>query len=150
MSEVLFYHLEARSLEEVLPDLLARSVERGWRAVVQAGSEERVRDLDAHLWTFEDASFLPHGSGADPFASEQPIWLTTGEDNPNRATVRFLVDGATTEAFDGYERVVFVFGDGDADAMGRVRAAWRRAREAGHPVAYWRQDARGRWAKQDI
>jgi DNA polymerase-3 subunit chi len=148
MSEVLFYHLEAGALEEVLPDLLARSVERGWQAVVQAGSEERVRDLDAHLWTYEDASFLAHGSGADPFASEQPIWLTTGEDNPNRASVRFLVDGAATETFDGYERVVFVFGG--PDAREGVRAAWRRAREGGHAVAYWRQDARGRWAKQDI
>ena len=149
MSEVLFYHLQRQPLEAVLPTLLEKSLERGWRAVVQAGSEERVRDLDAHLWTFDDASFLAHGSGADPCPAEQPIWLTTGEDKPNRASVRFLVDGATLDAFDGYERVVFVFG-GDADALAKVRAAWRKARDGGHAVAYWRQDARGRWAKQDV
>ena len=149
MPEILLYHLERRSLESSLPDLLARSLQRGWRALVKVGTEERLQALNAHLWTYDDASFLAHGSGADPFASEQPIWLTIGEDNPNRASVRFLVDGAPTQAFNDYERVVFVFGDGDADALARIRAAWRRARVDGHAVAYWRQDARGRWAKQD-
>ena len=37
-TEVYFYQLENRSLEQVLPALLERSLERGWHAVVQAAS----------------------------------------------------------------------------------------------------------------
>ena len=49
MTDVLFYHLETRPLETVLPDLLNRSLAKGWRAVVQIGSDDRLEALDAHL-----------------------------------------------------------------------------------------------------
>jgi len=148
MAEVLFYHLERSPLEKVLPDLLARSLERGWRVVVQVGSQERLDALNAHLWTYDDASFLPHGAAADGHAAEQPIWLTTGEDNPNGAAVRFLVDGAQMAEFGSYERVVFMFDAADADAVAAARGSWKAAREAGLDATYWRQDEGGRWAKQ--
>ena len=76
MTEVLFYHLHRQPLERVLPTLLERSLERGWRVVVQAASEERVEALDAHLWTYRDDSFLPHGTAREAEAREQPILLT--------------------------------------------------------------------------
>lgn len=148
MTEILFYHLERRSLEDVLPGLLARSLERGWRVVVQAGSEERVRALDSHLWSYDEAAFLPHGTSADGRADEQPVWLTAADDNPNGATVRFLVDGAQAAGIDGYERIVFLFDGGDTEAVAAARAAWRTAAAGGHEVTYWRQDESGRWAKQ--
>lgn len=147
MTEILFYHLERRSLEDVLPGLLVRSLERGWRVVVQAGSEERVRALDSHLWSYEDASFLPHGTRADGRAEEQPVWLTAEDDNPNGATVRFLVDGAAAADFDRYERIVFLFDGSDPEAVATARAAWQAAADGGHDVTYWRKDERGRWVK---
>src|SRR5207247_990495 len=94
MTEIVFYHLHRQPLERVLPALIEKSLERGWRVVVQAASPERVEVLDAHLWTFRDDSFLPHGDGRDGEAREQPVLLTTGADNPNGAAVRFLVEGA--------------------------------------------------------
>src|SRR5215475_4796382 len=107
MTEVLFYHLQGQPLERVLPTLLERSLERGWRVIVQSSSEERVEALDAQLWTFRDDSFLPHGTHKDTSAPEQPILLTVGDDNPNGATVRFLIDGAATPADAGtYQRIV--------------------------------------------
>ncbi len=148
MTEVLFYHLERQSLEAVLPGLLQRSLERGWRALVKLGSEERLEALNAHLWSFDDASFLPHGSAADGNAEKQPIFLTTGEDNPNAATVRFLVDGAEAGDLSGYERTVFMFDASDSDAVARSREAWKAARAGGYDATYWRQDENGRWAKQ--
>ncbi len=94
MTEVLFYHLKGQTPEQVLPTLLQKSLDRGWRVVVQASSEERVEALDAHLWTWRDDSFLPHGTWRDPEASQQPILLTASDHNPNGASIRFLVDGA--------------------------------------------------------
>ena len=94
MVEVLFYQLDRRPLEAVLPQLLERTLERGWRACVQAGSEERVEALSSALWTWREEAFLPHGTARDGHGELQPIWLTAGDDNPNGASVRFLVDGA--------------------------------------------------------
>src|ERR1700691_3497632 len=95
MTEILFYHLRGQTPEQVLPALLAKSLERGWRVVVQASSDERVEARDAHLWTRRDAAFVPHGAWRDAEAAEQPIVLTVNEENPNRAAVRFLVEGAS-------------------------------------------------------
>lgn len=148
MTDIWFYHLERQSLEDVLPGLLARSLERGWRAVVQASSEERVRALDSHLWTYDETAFLPHGTKAEGRPGEQPVWLTAEDENPNGAKVRFLVDGAAASGFDGYQRIVFLFDGGDPEAVAAARRAWREAAGAGHTVTYWRQDERGRWVKQ--
>jgi DNA polymerase-3 subunit chi len=149
MTEVVFYHLERSSLEAALPDLLARSLDRGWRAVVQIGSEERLQALNAHLWTFDEASFLPHGAAGDGNAENQSIWLTTGDDNPNGAAVRFLVDGAEAGGLEGYERIVHMFDAINPEALERARKAWKAAREAGSEATYWRQDESGRWRKQE-
>ena len=62
MTEILFYHLQGQKLEGVLPGLLEKSLERGWKVIVQGASEERIEALDAHLWTYRDDGFLPHGT----------------------------------------------------------------------------------------
>lgn len=146
--ECLFYHLEHVPLEAVLPDLLSRSLARGWKSVVQVGSEDRLGALDAHLWTYDEASFLPHGSAAEGAGPRQPVWLTTGGDNPNNANVRFFVDGATTELFDGYDRLVFIFDGADSDAVEQARMTWKVARSRDCETIYWRQNDAGRWQKQ--
>jgi len=149
MTEMLFYHLKEQSLEQVLPALLQKSLERGWRVVVQASSDERVDALDAHLWTWRDDAFLPHGTSRDPEAAEQPIVLTADADNPNGATVRFLIDGANLAAdAAGYERVVLLFDGEDPDAVEMARARWSEAKAAGADVTYWRADENGRWQRQ--
>ncbi len=148
MAEVLFYHLERRPLEAVLPGLLQRSLERGWRAVVKVGSEERLQALNAHLWSYDEQSFLPHGAAADGHAEAQPIWLTTADDNPNGASVRFLVDGADAPDLSGYDRIVFLFDGDEQEAVAKAREAWKVAQSAGHDATYWRQDDSGKWAKQ--
>src|SRR5262249_26963222 len=83
LSEVLFYQLDRRPLERVLPELLEKCLERSWRTVIQVGSEERLIALDAHLWTYAEESFLPHGTAKDGHSEAQPVYLTTGGENPN-------------------------------------------------------------------
>jgi DNA polymerase III subunit chi len=148
MTEVLFYHLSRQPLDKVLPGLLERTLERGWRAVVQAGSGERVDALDALLWTYADDSFLPHGTARDGMADQQPIFLTVKDDNPNGATVRFLVDGAEAPDLSGYIRAVYIFDGRDEDALVQARGEWKRIKAAGHAVTYWQQNENGRWEKK--
>jgi DNA polymerase-3 subunit chi len=149
MTEVLFYHLQDMALESVLPPLLEKSLERGWRVVVQSTSEERTDALDAHLWTYRDDSFLPHASWRLGDAPEQPIVLIAGEGNPNRANVRFLVDNAVLPAdSEAYHRLVLVFNGDDGDALTAARAAWTDCKARGFEVTYWQADEHGRWQRR--
>ncbi|MEJ1158543.1 DNA polymerase III subunit chi [Prosthecomicrobium sp. N25] len=148
MAEAWFYHLVGKRLEDVLPGLIERSLERGWRVVVQAGSEERRDALDAHLWTYAEESFLPHGTRRDGDPSRQPVYLTAEGDNPNGAAVRFLVDRAEPPDLAVYERAVYIFDGGDPEALQDARRRWRDAKAAGLDVTYWQQDDRGRWVKK--
>ncbi|MEM7397428.1 MAG: DNA polymerase III subunit chi [Pseudomonadota bacterium] len=146
--EVFFYHLESRTLEQVLPALLERSLERGWRAAVQATSGERVEALNTLLWTYREDSFLPHGADADGTPAEQPVYLTDSDGNPNGAAVRFLVDGAALEDLGDYARVVHIFDGRDPDAVARARETWAVAKDRGLEVSYWQQDDNGRWQQK--
>ena len=149
MTEMLFYHLKGQTLEQVLPSLLQKSLERGWRVVVQASSDERVEALDAHLWTWRDDSFLPHGTCRDPETGEQPIVLTASAENPNGAVVRFLVDGANLTADAGnYQRIVLLFDGDDPEAVEMARMRWTEAKTNGAEVTYWKADENGRWQRQ--
>ena len=147
-TEVLFYHLERQTLDQVLPQLLEKSLERDWRAVVQASSDERVAALNSHLWTYEDNSFLPHGSKAEGVAEEQPVWLTTEAENPNEAQVLFLVDGAIREDISGFLRCVYMFDGTDESAVARAREVWKKMQADGFATTYWQQSSDGNWEKK--
>ncbi len=148
MTDVLFYHLERRRLEDVLPTLIERSLERGWRCVVQCGSAERRDALDAHLWTYADAAFLPHGTDAQPQPERQPVLITLSEANPNAAQVRFMLEGLPLGDAAPYERVVHLFDGRDDEQVAAARARWREAKAAGHALTYWQQDEAGRWVRK--
>lgn len=146
-TEVLFYQLERHPLERVLPGLLEKTIARGWRAVVQSGSVERLEALDMALWTYSEDSFLPHAMKRDGFCEHQPVYLTTGDETPNGAGVRFLVDGAVAPSFDGYVRIVYLFDGRDEDARQTARTQWQAAKFQGAGVTFWRQSESGRWEK---
>jgi len=148
VSEIWFYHLERQTLDEVLPNLLERTLQRGWRAVVQAGSKERLEAIDNLLWTYSNASFLPHGMKRDGNPARQPVYLTEDDSNPNQSDVRFLVEGADLVDAEGYTRLVYVFDGADAEALGRAREAWQQAKSSDSEATYWRQTEAGRWEKQ--
>jgi len=149
MTEVLFYRLKGQRLEQVLPALLQKSLERGWRVIVQAASEERIEALDAHLWTWRDDAFLPHGTWREPDAPEQPVLLTPNGENPNRAAVRFLVEGAEWPAdAAAYQRLVLLFDGDDPDALTAAQERWVKVKNDGFEVTYWQADENGRWQRQ--
>jgi len=153
MAEVLFYHLERRSLDDVLPGLIERTLERGWRALVRTESAERADAVDTRLWTYDDQSFLPHAQAGDGDPARQPVLITVEEGNPNGANVLFLVGGAAPPAWDGdaakgFTRIVLLFDGRDPTALEKARAAWKDAKAAGHDVTYWKESSTGKWEKQ--
>jgi DNA polymerase III subunit chi len=150
MTEVWFYHLQRQPLEKVLPMLIEKSLEKGWRVAVQARSEERLDALDSWLWTYSDESFLAHGRARDGDPGRQPVYLTAGNENPNGAALRVFVEGsdiapALAAAETAYARVVALFDGNNAEELARARAQWKELKEMGLPVTYWQQGATGRW-----
>ncbi len=156
MTEIWFYHLQRQKLEDVLPVLLEKSLERKWKVAVQATSEERLDVLDQWLWSYNDASFLAHGRARDGDAEMQPIFLTTGPENPNGASVRFCVERASAASLmqDGagadYVRVILLFDGTDEDELSFARQEWKQLKTSGLDLSYWQQNAGGRWEKQAI
>lgn len=144
--EVWFYHLERTGLDQALPELLEKTLQRGWRAIVRTGGPDRIEHLDGWLWSYRDESFLPHAPDGEAGANRQPILLTTGFDNPNAADALFLVDGAEPGELSGYTRCVVLFDGGDEAALAHARTQWTAIKRAGFPVSYWKQQARG-WEK---
>lgn len=145
--EVWFYHLERTGLDQALPELLEKTLQRGWRAIVRSSARERIEHLDGWLWSYRDESFLPHAPSDEPGAARQPILLTTGIENPNGADALFLVDGAEPGELAGYSRCVVLFDGADEGQLNTARAQYRAAKASGLPVSYWKQQARG-WEKQ--
>ncbi len=151
MTETLFYHLERRALEDVLPGLIERTLERGWRAAIRCESAERVDAIDTLLWTYDEASFLPHAQAGDGNPAKQPVLITVEDAIPNAANVLFLVGGAAPPAWDqpnDLTRIVLMFDGRDPAMLSSARAAWKDAKSAGHDATYWKESPSGKFEKQ--
>jgi DNA polymerase III subunit chi len=153
VSEVLFYHLERRSLEDVLPGLVEKSQARGWRVLIKTESADRADALDTLLWTYREDSFLAHAQAGDGEAARQSVLITTEAGNANGAAVLFLVGGAAAPDWAGDEarsltRIVLLFDGRDPTALQIAREAWKAAKAAGHDVTYWKESPSGKWEKQ--
>jgi DNA polymerase-3 subunit chi len=146
--EVWFYHLERTGLDQALPELLEKTLQRGWKAIVRTTADGRLEHLDGWLWSYRDESFLAHGLAAEPNAARQPVLLTTGTDNPNAANALFLIDGAEPGALDGYARALVLFDGRDEDQLKLARDQWKALKGTGAPLSYWKQSSEGRWEKQ--
>jgi DNA polymerase-3 subunit chi len=146
-TEVWFYHLERTGLDQALPELLEKTLQKGWKALVRVREADRLQHLDGWLWTYRDESFLPHAPDDEAGAARQPILLTTGFENANNADALFLVDGAEPGDLAGYARCVVLFDGGDEAQLAVARAQWSAVKATGVSVSYWKQQARG-WEKQ--
>ena len=147
MSEIGFYHLTRTALGQALPQLLARTVAAGQRALVMCGTEDSVKALDRTLWQAPEPDWLPHGTESDGDPDLQPIWLTTAEAAPNGARFLFLVDGAASSRIGDFDRVFDLFDGNREDQVAAARRRWTAAKAAGHSLSYWQQGPKG-WTKK--
>ena len=150
MTDVRFYHLTRSRLEDALPIMLRRTLEREARAVVRFSTPERLADIDEALWTFDDAEFIPHGHEDTGFADQQPVWLTQGLDNPGEGTYLFITDGAAIDGFEGFEVCCVLFDGRHEPAVVEARQRWAEIKggDGVSELRYWQQNQRGGWEKQ--
>jgi DNA polymerase-3 subunit chi len=148
MTDIGFYHLTKTPLEQALLRLLEKAVGAGKRAVVRTSSEERVTFLNGALWTNDATSFLPHGTQKEGNADQHPIWLTAEIENPNRADVLVLTDGADTTSYETYDRCLEIFDGNNDESVVAARERWKTYKEAGCSLTYWQQNDGGGWEKK--
>jgi DNA polymerase-3 subunit chi len=148
LGEFRFHHLERRRVDQALPPLLERAYDEGRRVIVRAPSRELVEALKDRLWTYDDASFLPHGAAGDGDPMSQPIFLTAKVENPNAATMLVLLTGAETSPDDdAFEPVVRLFDGRDGEAVAEARREWKRLQDEGRFLSYWREGEDGGWER---
>jgi DNA polymerase-3 subunit chi len=147
VTEIRFYHLEQRRVDQSLPPLLERALEEGRRVLVRASSDEMVAALNERLWTYDESSFLPHGAAGDGDPTTEPIFLTSELENPNSATMLVKLSGAEGEADDAFDLVVLLFDGRDEAALAHARGEWRRLKDQGRTISYWRESDEGGWER---
>jgi DNA polymerase-3 subunit chi len=148
VTEIRFYHLEQRRVDQALPGLLERALEEGRRVLVRASSDEMVAALNERLWTYDDASFLPHGAAGDGDPMTQPVFLTTELENANSATMLVRLSGAQIgDADDAFDVIIIMFDGRDEAALALARGEWRRLKDEGRTISYWRESDEGGWER---
>jgi DNA polymerase III subunit chi len=148
VSEVRFHHLERRRVDQALPALLERALEEGRRILVRASSDEMVAALNERLWTYDDASFLPHGAAGDGDPMTQPIFLTADVENPNAATMLVRLSGVeASQGDDAFDLVILLFDGRDEAALAHARGEWRWLKDEGCAISYWRESDESGWER---
>jgi DNA polymerase-3 subunit chi len=150
MSRIDFYHLQKQTLDEVLPKLVEKAYRTGAKIKIKVGNEARVEFINSLLWTYNEESFIPHGSKKDGFAKEQPIWLSSEDDNPNQSEMLFLVDGADIELsqIGNFSRIFNIFDGNNEVSLQQARDFWKSLSTTDNEKNYFQQDDNGRWNKK--
>jgi DNA polymerase-3 subunit chi len=147
MTEIRFYHLERSNLDQVLPQLVGKAMQTGQRILIKAPDSKEVERLNEHLWTFDPNSFLPHGSAKDGNETDQPVFITDNDENPNAASILFLTHDLECPDLSLYQMVCEIFDGRNEQSLTSARTRWKAYKEAGHDLAYWQQGENG-WEKK--
>ena len=148
MGNALFYHLTRSGPAQLLPMLIGKSLQAGWRVELRGRDRARQAALDAALWQGE--GFLPHGLAGGPHDDRQPALLTVeGQAAANAPRCLIALDGAEVTGAEcaELERACIVFDGNDPEALERARVQWRALKEAGVAAEYW-SEADGRWERK--
>lgn len=149
MTEISFYQVmdsTPASVDATLPSLLNKVLQSGKNVVVKCTNEDRMERLDDSLWSFKADSFMAHGTENDDFLEKQPIFLTTGDENPNNADILILLSGASSDDFSSYARVLDMFEASDIQKT-NARKRWKSLADKGYPLTYYAFED-GKWAKK--
>lgn len=158
MGRVMFYHLTQSTPEALVPQLIRRAQDAGWRVELRGSDADSLARLDERLWLAE--GFLAHGMAGGPHDADQPVLLrqvardTGGSDDgspppANGAACILSLDGAAVPVAPsaGIARICILFDGRDPAALEVARGQWRAVVAAGLVAEYW-SEASGRWRKE--
>ncbi len=148
MKEINFYHLTTTTLERALPKLLEKVYQSGKRAVVFTNSENRAEEINKLLWTYSTNRFLPHGTKQDGFVEDQPVFITSENENPNKSEIAVAISGLTP-SLESFNRLLDIFDGNNPEELANAKERWKDYKAKGFSLSYLKQDAEGKWEKQE-
>ncbi len=140
-----FYHLLSTSLERAVPKLMEKVLSSSAKAVMIASSDGMLKSMSDALWSNDPASFLPHGTARDGHASDQPIYMTLADENPNGAEILCVLDGSLPASAASYSKLLDVFDGGNETAVAAARQRWAHYKAQGFALQYVKQQPGGGW-----
>ncbi len=143
--QISFYQLTQTPLGKALPRLLEKIIASDMRAVVKLEDDAAVEKLNIELWTYTTKVFLPHGSSKDGYISQQPIYLTAHNENPNGANVYVFIGNTEPGELDGFTKCLYMFDGNDENQLQIARTRWKKYKAAGNKLTYWQQSVAGVW-----
>lgn len=152
MPDVSFYHVTRSSVEDALARLMEKALGAGLKVAVSVPDEQRVAALDAHLWTYEPASFLPHGTARNDHADLQPIFIGIPQAHaagwPNTPQVLAVLDNALPDEVSGFQRALYLFAGDNPLQLETARSHWSALKAKDMSLTYWQQTDSGGWTKK--
>ncbi|WP_417457004.1 DNA polymerase III subunit chi [Kordiimonas sp.] len=148
VADIRFYHLQRQTLEEALPKLMERVVDAGLCAHIKVPDRGMMETLNKVLWDYDPASFLPHDMEGCEHPEEQMIYLSTGDEKLNGASVLVLVDAVASPNVADYDRCLYMFDGRNEDIVAAAREAWKGFKELGGEMSYWQQREMGGWEQK--
>jgi len=148
MTEIRFYHLQQTSLENALPEILLKAVEREYKIIIKCSNKEEVEAIDEMIWTYRKDSFIPHGCKKNGFENEQPIWITSKDENVNNANMLLLINNAESELIENFDLCCKIFDGADNEILEKSREHWKEYKNKDYGLSYFQQDEQGKWLKK--
>ena len=148
MTDIRFYHIQKKTAESVVIDLVEKALTRGHKILIRMQDDNQVQRLNEYLWTAKPESFLPHGSSSEGYSDKQPIYLTAMNDNPNNSDVLFLMPGCENFDISNFTLVCDILDGRDEDQIAKGRARYKQWKSAGHNLSYWQQSDTGKWEQK--
>jgi DNA polymerase-3 subunit chi len=146
MTEIGFYHLLTTSLEKALPQIVQKSYDRGWRALIIAADNEHIGEVDKLLWTFDPDSFLPHGIVGEDKEELQPILIAAEYLPKNNPDVIISLQDIVIEDAAKYQRIIDIFDGRSELAVKQARIRWKKYQEMNLEMKYHKQNENGGWS----
>jgi DNA polymerase-3 subunit chi len=147
--DIRFYHLTRQSIEQALPALLTKALQTQKPILIKTTGAAQTKHLDDALWTQTPGSFLPHSTAQDENAARQPIIITDQDENPNKAKILILTDGATAKSVKDYDLCCEIFDGRNSEATAKARAKWKDYKNDEEiTLTYWQQNEQGQWEQK--
>lgn len=137
-----FYQLGDELPERAIPQLAAKVLDAGERLLVISDDAAQLDSIARALWAQGGEDFLANGMAGGPHDARQPILLSSTCDAANGARLAMIADGRWRDGADGFQRVLFVFGD---DVIDSARACWRMLGERDGIERHFKKREGGRW-----
>jgi DNA polymerase-3 subunit chi len=129
-----FYVVQAAGEEQrlqVAARLTDKAFGRGHRVFINAANENQARQLDALLWSFRPASFLPHALQGEEHAEQIAIGWGQDPGDHNDLLINLQLD--IPAFFSRFQRVAEVVTQDD-DSITALRKSWKFYKDRGYEL----------------